>query len=303
MHSSLQADCFTNCELWGCVLSWECVHTHVTTFSTVPLAQVNSEVEYSVECVSTQVTTFSTVLLAWVNSDVVYSVWTCLQDYQIASMLCVLFHVNFEVAWVRIPPPLPLPPPYPLQFFLFCLFLPHFCYRPPPPPAATPPPLAQSNFFYPHLHLHRVFFTPIFTQVGGVEEEKEKKEKKSICWPMVLYFSHMHCAWIALLLSLHGYSLVLSDWHRQTPMWPGRKLILTLHCTVWHHVLRVANVAVHFPRQRYLDIIVFRLIFVKLFHQPRCSQNVSYSSGKTVGKWRLNVRRTRRVWCKELGKI
>ena len=44
--------------------------------------------------------TFSTMPLARVNSEVVYSLWTCLQDYQTASMLCVLFHVNFEVAWV-----------------------------------------------------------------------------------------------------------------------------------------------------------------------------------------------------------
>ena len=40
-------------------------------------------------------------------------------------------------------------------------------------------------------------------------------------------------------------SLVLSDWHRQIPVLPGRKPVLTLHCTVWHHV---PGLAVHFRR-------------------------------------------------------
>ena len=98
------------------VYSVECVlSTHIATFSTMPPAQVNSEVEYSIECVSTHITTFTTMLLARVNSDIVCSVECVstqvatfstvllarvLQDYQTASMLCVLFHVNFEVAWV-----------------------------------------------------------------------------------------------------------------------------------------------------------------------------------------------------------
>ena len=56
------------------VYSVEGVSTHVTTFSTVPLAQVNSEVEYYVECVSTHIATFSTMPLPRVNSEVVCSV-------------------------------------------------------------------------------------------------------------------------------------------------------------------------------------------------------------------------------------